>query len=564
MITTSARLTRLVLVALILCGTVHAQKLLRKLPCEVDYMGFGSALANAGDVNADGLPDLVVGSTGKQGYVRVYSGLDGSLLHHILNSDPDTSADFGWPVAGVGDVDNDGFDDFAVADPYFDIWPDERVGRVDVFSGQTGAMLYQLEGETHAGLFGFSLDALGDVDGDGHDDFLIGEPDGEVTVRAGAVRVISGQHGTYLYSVPGVESIDTLGRGVTGLGDLDGDGIEDFAAGGWDSSAGVGYVWLLSGVDGSLIREFLGNVHFTRYVDQIDSAGDVDGDGVEDLLVGDQWHDYPYHNSGAVTVLSTADGREIHRFYGSSGEEGFGTKLAGVGDIDGDGHDDVFVGAPEANSNGDHAGRAVIYSGQDGSVLWEAIGDSAWHLLGEAVTGCGDLDGDGLPEFAFCQPGETIGPDRWGAVYVYSQQCADPTVYCSTAPNSVGSGALLRSQGTLSFSANDLVLKVTQAPPDQFGLFFYGPAQQQNPFGDGYMCVAPGGIGLFRLSPAMKTDAAGEASRPIDYSAPPMSGGAGEVQAGDTWNFQFWYRDPAGPGGYAFNLTDALSATFCD
>ncbi len=140
--------------------------------------------------------------------------------------------------------------------------------------------------------------------------------------------------------------------------------------------------------------------------------------------------------------------------------------------------------------------------------------------------------------------------------------CLTPTSYCQTAPNSVGGGALIYSTGSPSVVANDLVLEVTGATPSQFGIFYYGSTQIQIPFGDGFRCVGAGSTGTFRL-PIITTDAFGDASFPLDVNDPPAAAGPGAVVAGADWNFQFWYRDPAGPGGSGFNFSDGLAVGFC-
>lgn len=141
--------------------------------------------------------------------------------------------------------------------------------------------------------------------------------------------------------------------------------------------------------------------------------------------------------------------------------------------------------------------------------------------------------------------------------------CPPPVSYCVAAPNSVGAGAHLSASGTTSVAANDLVLHVVGAPPGQFSLFFYGLAQTQVPFYDGWRCVAGGGSGLFRIVPTQVIDGSGSLSRWIDREVPPMNAGAGALEAGDRWNFQLWYRDPSGPGGTGGNTSDALSVLFC-
>jgi len=105
-------------------------------------------------------------------------------------------------------------------------------------------------------------------------------------------------------------------------------------------------------------------------------------------------------------------------------------------------------------------------------------------------------------------------------------------------------------------TANDWTMRAVYCPPSQFGLFYYGRDQNQVPFGDGWRCVDGQ---VFRL-PTVQIDATGEATWPFDFTSPPEP--AGLVEPGETWRFQFWYRDPAA-GGAGFNLSDGLSVNFC-
>ena len=129
--------------------------------------------------------------------------------------------------------------------------------------------------------------------------------------------------------------------------------------------------------------------------------------------------------------------------------------------------------------------------------------------------------------------------------------------YCVSSPNTAGPGALIGSAGSLSVAAGTFTLTVTGAVPGQNGMFFYGANQTLNPFGDGFRCVAPP---VYRLNPPIAADAAGNASRLVDFNAGPPSAGASAILGGSTWNFQYWYRDPAGPS--AFNFSNGLSVTF--
>lgn len=134
------------------------------------------------------------------------------------------------------------------------------------------------------------------------------------------------------------------------------------------------------------------------------------------------------------------------------------------------------------------------------------------------------------------------------------------TNYCTSTPNSVGAGAVIGSQGSTSVTLNDFVIDVAGGTANQPGLFFYGPNQVSLPFGNGVQCVGSGALGLFRLNPPLPLDVAGEGSRAVDMTSPPLP--AGQITAGSEWNFQFWYRDPQG-GGAGYNLSDGLSVVFC-
>ena len=137
----------------------------------------------------------------------------------------------------------------------------------------------------------------------------------------------------------------------------------------------------------------------------------------------------------------------------------------------------------------------------------------------------------------------------------------DATNYCMTAPTTSTTGAVMGASGTTSLAANDFVLETSNAPANRFGLYFYGPNQLQVTFGDGFRCV---GGNTFRLQPIGQTDGAGFISRPVDFGSAPTNAGPGEIVAGSTWNFQFWFRDPMGPGNSGFNLSDGLQVNFCE
>jgi hypothetical protein len=151
-----------------------------------------------------------------------------------------------------------------------------------------------------------------------------------------------------------------------------------------------------------------------------------------------------------------------------------------------------------------------------------------------------------------------------GQIWRMEEACpATANTYCTAAPNSTGGAAYISSTGTPSVSQNNLTLQVAGAISSQFGLFYYGANQISQSFGNGFRCVGAGGVGIFRLGPAAQTDSFGDLTRHWDMTQSPSSTGAGAVNAGDTWNVQFWYRDPASTQGSAFNLSNALSISWC-
>lgn len=137
--------------------------------------------------------------------------------------------------------------------------------------------------------------------------------------------------------------------------------------------------------------------------------------------------------------------------------------------------------------------------------------------------------------------------------------CPPPSQYCPANLNSTGLPAVLDMTGSSSLSANDFGLISQNAAPSSPGLFFYGPNQISAPFGEGIRCV---GGQIFRLPPAVFTDGSGTATKSVDFSAPPVNSGPGEILPGSHWNFQFWFRDVSG-GPSGFNLSGGLGVSFC-
>ena len=360
-----------------------------------DGDALGRAVARVGDVDGDAVADFVVGApaaTGAEsapGYALVLSGADGERIHRLLT---DGEADlFGWAVAGVGDTDGDGVPDVLVGEP----GSAPVAGEARLFSGLTGDELLQLgggPGDSWDG-FGFAVTGLGDVDGDGAADFAIGRPSlsGE---GPGEVRVYSGADGGLRLTLTGLAPGDGFGAAVANAGFVDDDDVADLVVG---TSAGA-YARVYSGATGALLRHFDGPG--PGYGASVSGFGDIDGDGADDVAIGASVFDI-------VDIMSVATGVLLRRYETLGGS--FGAALAPLGDVDGDGKPDLLVGSPDDTLlEREGCGSALVISGDTGGHLYKFAGNNAAEHTGTALASLGDTDGDGLPELLLGTPGDVV------------------------------------------------------------------------------------------------------------------------------------------------------------
>ena len=215
----------------------------------------------------------------------------------------------------------------------------------------------------------------------------------------------------------GLRPGDRFGAAVVAAGDVDGDGRGDWLVGApsWGAALPLaGRASLCSGVDGRVLWAIEGDGVGARLGSAVAAVGDLDGAGVTDFQVGEP-RGVPA--AGRALLLSGRDGSLLRSWRGETPGEEFGRALAGVGDVDGDGLPDLAVGAPLADGGGTNGGRLDLFSGADGRRIRSWTGE-AWDQLGRAVVGLGDLDGDGQGEIAVGVPFDDGGAFNGGAVRV--------------------------------------------------------------------------------------------------------------------------------------------------
>jgi hypothetical protein len=533
-----------------------------------------------------------------------------SLIHDL----PGASAGdhFGYRAVVVGDVDLDGREDFAVSAPGWS----GHAGRVELFSGANAASLGSVQGAP-GDLFGLSLAALGDVDGDALGDFAVGATQlgsrgsgfVDAATGAGYVRVVSGATLATIRTHVGSALGAAFGNSVHGGEDADGDGVGDYAIGAPYQPG----VELRSGATGALLRSFPSVGAEFGYT--VALVPDLDGDALADVLVAEtmEFQGFPspvYAYSGASglelwaqysgiggelgwVMLATDDvdldgtpdvilaDREwgnslgalglgsLRWVSGSSGATlltlhgpapalavGFGLGLAHVGDLDGDGLRDLAIATP-----GLYESNGFAYPGQplrfthawSPELVNELPAPGASETFGQALA-VGQLDADGIVDLIVGAPRDDGLQPGAGRVRVYTY-LTDPQVYCQSQANSQGCVPHAFWTGTPSAALSTFRVHADEVLNGKVGLLIWGPQPDQLPFGGGTLCVG---------SPVVRTPGqfSGGTVGPDDCTGAfayqftsAYLAGQGLVP-GSVVCAQYWSRDPSAPS--AFHLTDAV------
>ena len=377
---------------------------------------FGWIARAIGDVDKDGVSDIVVSApyTGDQkqpaGRLYVYSGKSGGLL---WRKDGAAGDRLGITVEAAGDVNADGTPDVVATGG----------GRVHVFGGRDGAALNTFTSPGPLPLLAAST--AGDVNRDGHADILAGstsgpQPGGKPPVPAqGAAYVFSGKDDAVLLSLEGEREGDNFGSAVAGhAGDKQTLLIVGAPAAG-ERKTGRVYVYTKLAnkpafvIDSDDTGAALGAMF-------VAVAGDVNNDGTPDVFASDFPNRAKGPSTGRVYVHSGKDGSRLLTLTGEGPGEGFGTSASSAGDLDGDGHADLAVGAWQYSAGATSGGRIYVHSGKDGRLLRTITCRIPGDTLGFDSVGIGDVNGDGEHDLLVTSAYSGVNGYRSGRVFVVS------------------------------------------------------------------------------------------------------------------------------------------------
>jgi len=427
----------------------------------------GSSVAGAGDVNGDRKADVIIGAPSADNNSRNYSGSSYVVYGSATPSNVDLNslgaAGFridgaakndrsGTSVAGAGDINGDTFDDVIIGAPGADpngstsgssyvVYGSATPSNVDL--NTLGAAGFRIDGAAASDNSGYSVAGAGDINGDGGDDVIIGAPDADNNSRntSGSSYVVYGSAtptnvdlntlGAAGFRIDGAAAGDYSGRSVAGAGDINGDGKDDviigapYADNNSRNYSGSSYVVYGSATPGNVDLSVLGAAGFR--IDgaatndysggSVAGAGDVNGDGKDDVIIGAPYADnnsrtdsgssYVVYGSATPTNVDlSALGAAGFRIDGAAAYDRSGRSVAGAGDVNGDGGDDVIIGAPGADNNSrtDSGSSYVVYGSATptnvdlntlGAAGFRIDGAAAYDYSGRSVAGAGDVNGDG-------------------------------------------------------------------------------------------------------------------------------------------------------------------------
>jgi len=411
---------------------------------------FGVAAEGAGDVNGDGYDDVIVGAAdyshgeSKEGAAYVYygssTGLKSTPVWKVESNQ--AGAAFGYTARPAGDVNKDGYDDVLVGAFYYSNG-ENREGAAFVYYGSsTGLKLtadWQIECNQSDCYMGMNGGPAGDVNHDGYDDVLVSsnrydggqENEGRVQLFLGTA---AGLQSTAAWAFESNDPWAEMGSSST-AGDFNGDGYDDVIVGSgpYDGAAGSqsGQAWMFFGSALGLSQTANWTIEGTQTGEwkgfRVADAGDVDGDGYDDVLVSSVHYNGSQSDSGKVTLYygkpyqPLAENPQV--IDGDQADSYFGYRLEGAGDVNKDGYDDVIVGALWYDNGQTNEGRAYIYYGSARGLqktpAWIVESNQANADFGQSVDSAGDVNHDGYADVVVGATRYDNGQMDEGAAFVY-------------------------------------------------------------------------------------------------------------------------------------------------
>ncbi|MEP2026367.1 MAG: FG-GAP-like repeat-containing protein [Reichenbachiella sp.] len=380
---------------------------------------FGWIGRNIGDVDRDQVMDITSsaptnneGAAGA-GKIYVHSGKTGKLIWSYAAKD--ANGQLGMSIEAAGDVDGDGIPDVVAGAPY--------VNKTWVFSGKNGSVIHEWKGSDEKGAFGRGVRGVGDVNGDGFGDILIGEPyqiwggplNSAKVEHAGKVYLHSGKDGSVLMEWSGEEIGDGFGTALAGK-TTEGSTMLMIGAPG---VANGGKVYVYEGmkkrtaftIDPDETGRRLGGMFMSI-------VGDVNNDGFQDVYASDFANVALGNSTGRAYIHSGKNGKQLYVFTGEGPGEGFGIGVADAGDTNKDGFDDLVIGAWQHASAAPAGGKVFVYSGKDGRELRTLTGNVVGETLGFDATGIGDVNGDGKVDLLLTSAWSAINGSQSGRMMV--------------------------------------------------------------------------------------------------------------------------------------------------
>ncbi|GGM98143.1 hypothetical protein GCM10010967_34950 [Dyadobacter beijingensis] len=404
----------------------------------------GSSVASAGDVNGDGHSDIIVGAyafdngQADEGLVLVYhggpTGVGTAGFTQILGSE--AFGQLGCAVASAGDVNGDGYDDVIVGANYYDMGQVDE-GLAFLYYGSAAglntntAVILQ---ENKAGArFGAAVAGAGDVNGDGYADVIVGADtyangqayEGAVFIYHGSAAGLSTQAAIH-FERNFADSY--MGGSVACAGDVNRDGYADVIVGADGVNSAYVYKGSANGLTGNPTILQILNQPDARFGGCVASAGDVNGDGYADVIVGADWYDEGQTDEGAAFIFhGSAAGTSTNaavKFQSNQTNALMGRSVAGAGDINGDGYADVLVSAPDYDKGESNEGIIYIHYGASGGITnatpFEILEiNKIDAYFGENAQTAGDVNGDGYSDIIASTANFTDGQQHEGSAFVF-------------------------------------------------------------------------------------------------------------------------------------------------